>query len=84
MQALLRFCGVVALVAGLAGCGTARIVMAPDGQPAYYVRCRNPYNCEARAQRICYQGYQVVSGGPHYWLIRCPEYQDQDQYQYQY
>ena len=75
VQALLRFSALVALAVGLAGCASGRVVIAPDGQPAVYVRCRNPWNCQARAQRACDAGYQVVSGGPNYWLIRCAQYQ---------
>jgi hypothetical protein len=69
-----RFWPAVALAVGLAGCASGRVVIAPDGQPAVYLRCHNPWNCQAKAERACYAGYQVVSGGPRYWLIRCAQY----------
>jgi hypothetical protein len=74
VRALLRFAAGVVLAVGLGGCATGRVVMAPDGQPAVYVKCREPYQCQVRAQQLCAAGFQVVSGGPHYWLIRCPHY----------
>ena len=77
VRALLRFSATVALAIGLGGCATGRIVIAPDGQPAVFVQCRDPYHCQVKSERLCYAGFQVVSGGPNYWLIRCPQYRYQ-------
>jgi hypothetical protein len=75
VRGLLRFSAVVALAVGLGGCATGRVVVAPDGQPAVYVACRDQYQCQVKSQRLCGAGFQVVSGGPNYWLIRCAQYQ---------
>jgi hypothetical protein len=75
VRALIRFSAAVALAVGLGGCATGRIMLAPDGQPAVYVACRDPYHCQVKSQRLCYSGFTVVGSGDRYWLIRCSPYQ---------
>jgi len=74
VRALLRFCAAVALAVGLGGCATGRIVIAPDGQAAVYVACRDSYNCQVKSQRLCGAGFRIVGSGERYWLIRCAQY----------
>jgi hypothetical protein len=52
----------LALLAGLAGCATARYVRGPDGYPSIYIRCPSGRmdKCEIKAQRTCPYGYDVV------------------------
>lgn len=75
MRVLRRFSAAVALTMGLGGCATGRVVLAPDGQPAVYVVCRDPYHCQVKSQRLCGPGFHVVGSGERYWLIRCSQYQ---------
>jgi len=42
------------------GCGSTRQVMAPDGRPAYLIKCRDSANCFKRAQKVCPKGYRVM------------------------
>jgi len=37
--------------------------LAPDGGDAYSIECRDPDDCRAEAQRICPDGYAVLSAG---------------------
>lgn len=64
---MLRFvkCSLAAVVL-LAGCASYQIVTGPDGGSAMHVRCgrNNPYQCDARANRICGPGgYQMLDNG---------------------
>ena len=43
-------------------CASYRVVMAPDGKPAMYVKCgRDEARCLDAAQEACPAGYDVLS-----------------------
>jgi len=44
----------------LGGCASTRTVMAPDGRPAYIIKCGDSAKCYARAQKVCPRGYVVM------------------------
>ena len=63
-----------ALLLGLADCASGAIVMAPDGQPATYVRCNGQRmeRCYRKADKLCPFGYYMTAP-PAYGalMIRC-------------
>lgn len=47
----------------VAACSSVHTVMAPDGSPAYYIKCRDRVKCLRHAQKVCPTGYEVLTGG---------------------
>jgi hypothetical protein len=62
------------LAPALAACASGRYVMAPDGQPAIYIRCPSGRQdkCALKAERTCPYGYTMLEP-PAYgrMMIRC-------------
>ena len=72
MPALLRFFAAIALAVGVGGCATGRVMISQTLTASDALDLSG--ECQVKAQQLCTAGFQVVSGGPHYWLIRCPQY----------
>ena len=63
-MATTRALRLAALLAGLAGCATWRLVTAPDGLEAMEVRCQHDqWRCAEKAERICNHRYAVLDDG---------------------
>ena len=54
---------ILTALALLAGCASATQVQAPNGQPAYLVKCGNAVKskCADKAAELCPGGYQVLN-----------------------
>lgn len=57
---------IVASMALLAGCVTAKQTVAPDGRPAYSISCNGGTHdlgdCYSKAGEMCPSGFNVVAG----------------------
>ena len=57
----------ITAVIALAGCTSARPMMAPSGARGFKIWCEMPSQCYERAAKTCPNGYNVEANEKDYW-----------------
>lgn len=55
------------VLVGLAGCTSAKPLMAPSGAQGYKVWCEVPSACYEKAAQVCPGGYRIEADQKDYW-----------------
>lgn len=63
----MRVVAIAAVVLSLAGCTSAKPLMAPSGQQGFKVWCEVTSQCYEKAAQMCPSGYTIEADQKDYW-----------------